>query len=201
MNILYPILIFFLLTLPTIASAQSIDSPIDGVTAIDVIFTIFTWFTGIFGIVAMAYLIWNGLRLIYSRGNEELLAKAKEGTTWAVYGFVFAILSFSIVSATATFFGSTGINELEDPNDLNPPISAAGFDDAIKLIINGFLAVAFVLSILMVVYSGYRMIFSAGNEQQVTKAKTILTWAIVGLVVIVLSYAILNGINLLFGVS
>ena len=201
MKKLFPIFILTLLAFPGLAFAQEVPSPIEGDTIIDVILTVFTWFTGIFGLLAMAFLVWNGLRLIYSRGNEESLAKAKEGTTWAVYGFVFAILSFSIISATATFLGSTGENELENPNQVQSPIGATDLEGAITTIINVFLGVAFVLAVVMIVYSGYRMIFSAGNEEQVTRAKTILRWAIIGIIVIVLSYAILNGINLLFGLS
>ena len=201
MKKLFLILLLAILVLPTIVLAQEVPSPIEGGTIIDVIFTILAWVTSIFGLVAMAFLVWNGLRLIYSRGNEEALAKAKEGTTWAVYGFVFAILSFSIISATATFLGSTGENELENPNVISSPVEVSDLPATMTLIINGFLGIAFVLAVVMIVYSGYRMIFSAGNEEQVTKAKTILRWAIIGIIVIVLSYAILNGINLLFGLS
>lgn len=48
------------------------------------------------------------------------------------------------------------------------------------------------LAVVMIIYSGIRYTTSAGNPAGVTAAKNSLTYSIVGLVVAILSYAIVN---------
>ena len=43
---------------------------------------------------------------------------------------------------------------------------------------------------IMVVYGGFLWMFASGNEEKVGKAKKILLWAILGLVVVLSAYAI-----------
>ncbi len=49
--------------------------------------------------------------------------------------------------------------------------------------------------ILMIVYSGFRMIVSQGNTEQVEKAKQSLKWTIGGSVVVILAFVIVAAIN------
>jgi divalent metal cation (Fe/Co/Zn/Cd) transporter len=48
------------------------------------------------------------------------------------------------------------------------------------------------LSVIVIIYSGILYIISAGNSNTVQKAKTTLTYAVVGLIVAILSYAIVS---------
>ncbi len=48
------------------------------------------------------------------------------------------------------------------------------------------------LSVLFIIIGGVQMISSAGNADQLTKGKKTLTWAVVGLLVALLGYAIIN---------
>ncbi|PID52056.1 MAG: hypothetical protein CR972_04090 [Candidatus Moraniibacteriota bacterium] len=52
-----------------------------------------------------------------------------------------------------------------------------------------------VLSIFMIVVSGIMYITSAGDDQKVTQAKNILTFAIIGLVVALLGYVIVIAVG------
>lgn len=69
------------------------------------------------------------------------------------------------------------------------------FASKILLIVSGF---ASLLPIVAVTYSGFTMVISQGNQEAVTKAKTSLTWAVMGFVISILSYVIIYGtINIL----
>ena len=57
-------------------------------------------------------------------------------------------------------------------------------------IINTFLGVLGILAVVLIIYAGYLWMTARGNEQQVEKAKDILTQAIIGLVIILTAYAI-----------
>lgn len=49
-----------------------------------------------------------------------------------------------------------------------------------------------IVAVIAIIYGGYLYMTSAGNETQSKKGKTVLTWAIVGLIVIVLATVIVN---------
>lgn len=66
------------------------------------------------------------------------------------------------------------------------------FQTLLLKILDALLAVSFILAVIFIVLSGYRMITSAGEPEKLTAAKKHLLWAIIGLVVIVLAYAILS---------
>lgn len=70
---------------------------------------------------------------------------------------------------------------------------AAGLDDLVRILVNiiefGLLFAGAVAAIFVVV-SGYQYVLSAGNPEKVEKAKQGLTWSIVGLILVISSYAI-----------
>jgi len=59
-------------------------------------------------------------------------------------------------------------------------------------ITNLVLYVAGLVAIFFVVYNGFRMVTSAGSDEVITQTKKGLTWAIVGLILIILSYSIMR---------
>jgi len=79
--------------------------------------------------------------------------------------------------------GGTGL-----PNDT----SVTGF---IMKIINIALAVAGLVAVLFLIIGGFRYITSAGNEETAEQAKKIIINAIIGIVVIILSFVIVRVIS------
>ena len=59
-------------------------------------------------------------------------------------------------------------------------------------IINYILYVAGILAVVMIIVSGLKMTMSAGDAGAVQKAKNTLVYAIIGLVIAVLAYVIVN---------
>ena len=68
-------------------------------------------------------------------------------------------------------------------------------------IINAALAFAGVVALIMIIFSGIRYVTSGGDPKAVEGARNTLTWAIIGLVVIVLAYLIINFISVFTGVQ
>lgn len=63
--------------------------------------------------------------------------------------------------------------------------------DAIR-IVNYFLYAGGMVAVVMAIISGIQMTTSAGDPGAVKKAKNTLTWSIVGLLIMMLAYAIVN---------
>lgn len=65
------------------------------------------------------------------------------------------------------------------------------FGDLFVYIINILLTIVGVLSIAFMIYGGFQYIVSRGNEEQAEAGKKTLTNAIIGLVIVMLSYTIM----------
>ncbi|HTL39340.1 MAG TPA: hypothetical protein VL306_00805 [Methylomirabilota bacterium] len=63
---------------------------------------------------------------------------------------------------------------------------------SIKNIINFLLSWAWLISTFLIVVSGFKMVFAAGNEEAISSAKTSLSHAIIGFIIIMLSFLIVN---------
>ena len=59
-------------------------------------------------------------------------------------------------------------------------------------VINYFLYITGIVSVVMIIIAGVQMTTSAGDPGAVAKAKKTMTYAIVGLVITILAYAIVN---------
>lgn len=69
-----------------------------------------------------------------------------------------------------------------------------GLRGIVLSIVNFFLGFLGLLAVIMVIYGGFLYVSSAGNEENVNKAKKILLYAVLGIVVIIVSFALINTI-------
>lgn len=67
-----------------------------------------------------------------------------------------------------------------------------GLRGIVLTIINFFLGFLGLLAVIMVIYGGFLYVSSAGNEENVNKAKKILLYAVLGIVIIIVSFALVN---------
>lgn len=89
--------------------------------------------------------------------------------------------------------GGTGLGSSTLPLPEALP-SQTSFLDLLTFIINFFLGLVGTVAILMLIYGGFLYLTSAGGDN-IKKAKNTIIYAIIGIVVILLSYAIVNTIT------
>ena len=68
-------------------------------------------------------------------------------------------------------------------------------------IVNWALIFAGAAALFFVIFAGIKYIRSGGEEEKIKSARETLTYAIIGLVVIVLSFAIINAISAITGLT
>ena len=111
------------------------------------------------------------------------------------------IITLTLTSAVAVMSMSLpcAADTISEACALNPNSAACqGMSDSTKLptmaknIINTGLMIVGMLAVAMIIYAGIRFITASGNAQQVATAKKILIYSVVGLVVALCSYAIVN---------
>jgi hypothetical protein len=71
----------------------------------------------------------------------------------------------------------------------------------IQNVINAALVFSGLIALVLIIYSGVRYITSRGDEQKLADAKRTLTWALIGLVIIFLSFFIVGLISKITGVD
>ncbi len=77
--------------------------------------------------------------------------------------------------------------------------SGGDFNSLIKNVINTILVVLGMIAVIMIVVGGIRYTTSNGESAQIASAKNTILYAVVGLVVAVLAYAIVNFVLAAFG--
>lgn len=66
---------------------------------------------------------------------------------------------------------------------------------ALNIISNIILPLIGAIAVGMVIYGGVLFITSSGDPEKVTKARKTLMWAIIGIIIVVLSYAIVVSLS------
>jgi hypothetical protein len=96
------------------------------------------------------------------------------------------------VSSLIIFFFFIFINKAAalDVN-LTNPLSTSDFNKLVGNTLQWVLSVAGSVALIMLIFGGITYITAAGDEQRITTAKRTITWAILGLTVVLLSYAII----------
>lgn len=81
---------------------------------------------------------------------------------------------------------------------LKPPFGDAdtvGAQEPVTIlasVIQVLLGVVGAATLLIFIWGGFKIIFANGNEEKITKGKTTLLWAVIGLAVVLSSYAVLQ---------
>lgn len=115
----------------------------------------------------------------------------REVATFAV------LLSLAMLAYTVFAHTSFAATSLIDPTDNPSAISGAtggetSFKALTQTILNFALSFLGFVATIMVIYGGVLYVTSAGNDTNVEKAKKILLYAVVGIVLILLSFALVN---------
>ncbi len=72
------------------------------------------------------------------------------------------------------------------------PTSAPKLENTVTDVINAILYAIGILAVVMVIFGGVQYTTSGGDQAKVTKAKNTILYGIIGLVIAVLAYAIVN---------
>ena len=76
-----------------------------------------------------------------------------------------------------------------------------GIIAVIQAVIKFILIVAFVAAFIMLLIGGIRWILAGGDEKAVSSARSTITAALIGLVIVLLSFAIIKLVEAFFGVT
>jgi hypothetical protein len=101
--------------------------------------------------------------------------------------------------ATKAFANSAAF--FDNPQGGTAPSAAAQgtLGQNITLIINYLLGILGLVAVAFLIYAGVLMVTAGGSEEQIGKARKIITYAVIGIVIILLSYTIVTFVTSIFG--
>lgn len=111
---------------------------------------------------------------------KMLLAGMLIVPTMALAAAPVANAQYNLQTGTEAAKGDGMKDGVGDPNSL------------VKNIVNVVLWVVGILSVIMLIWGGIRYITSAGDSNKVTSAKNTIMYAVIGLVISILAFAITN---------
>ena len=129
---------------------------------------------GLAGALAVIFIIIGGIRYILAAGNSAQLTQAKNTILYSIVGLIIVILAFSITNFVIGKLDVTSFASIRDS------------------IINTLLYVAGSLAVVMIVYGAFRYVSSNGNTANITAAKNTILYAVIGLIITILAFAIVN---------
>jgi hypothetical protein len=168
------------IAVPSAGFAQGVDLVCamfeDGVCAADNVLMalvplIAALFAAIAGGASVLFVVVGGGLMLISAGDESQVTRGKMSIIYALIGLAITLLAQSIVAFFTAQFGSLHMSA-------NPVVQFTALGvGAIVFLFNSVFA-------LMAIAAGFRAAFARGNADEFNKARAMITWAIVGAVIV-----------------
>jgi cytochrome bd-type quinol oxidase subunit 2 len=112
-------------------------------------------------------------------------------------GLTQALIVLGVTTILLSVFAGTAAAQLIQQGDVPSNIaSATGGEGSIRAlilrIVDFFLLFLGLIAVIMIIYGGIGYVTAAGNEEKVGKSKKIIMYAIVGIVIVLISFALVN---------
>lgn len=129
----------------------------------------------------------------YTENNERSGMKRFATKIKVFLGIGLLCSAFAAPLATPTaVYADTRSEAKNAVNSIGGNQNTTNLDTFIKRVINILLFVVGAIAVIVIIVGGIRYVLSAGDSSQVTAAKNTVLYAIVGLIVAIMAYAIVN---------
>jgi hypothetical protein len=129
-------------------------------------------------VIAVLMILIAALKMMTAMGDEGKIKKQQQMLVGAVLGLGIIVLAKPVVQWFYGYGTST------------PSTNVAQSVSIVVQIANFIMGFTFVAAVVMLIVAGIMMVINFGNDQQVQKAKKIISWVLVGLALILSAYTI-----------
>lgn len=158
------------------------------------------------------WLIWGAFEYLFSGGDKQRLGKARARITWAIVGLLILSVSFllsqyveqilkprkpSPISLVQTAYAAEPIN-IGQAYDFGHVNTLA---DGVALLVVPAFSIAAIGVVFYFLFAAFKIITAAGNKDAITSAQQMITHAVIGFVLLMLSFVILQFVPQFFGIS
>lgn len=139
--------------------------------------------------LAVLFIVWAGIQMIISLGDEGKITQQKWAMAYALIGLSVSILSQFVISSV----GTQNYGQLSGGTTNLPFIVLANVTTVLRLILNA-------LFVMMVAIAALRMLYAQGKADEFNTGKKMLYWGLAGAVLVNLSAALVYAVANFFGV-
>lgn len=165
-------------------TAPSFDDPLHGATVDSLLAKILTTVQGIVAALAVLMIVVAGILYMTSAGDQGRVETAKKAVTAAIIGLALALAAPALLKEIYGVLGAAQPAGTPQPNrDLTTIII-----ETIK-VLSGFVGS---VAVLMLVAGGIMYITSAGDSTKADTAKNVIKYAVIGLVVALISLIVVT---------
>jgi hypothetical protein len=207
---------------PAMAQLSGVTDPLGGKfgTVGDIITALITSIFAIAAMLALLFLIWGGIRYMTARGDPKAMESARQTITSAIIGLLIVLLAGVIYTLIAAVFKIEIFGSLipavhaadcpPDSNNIGCTLKLGGkpiadvfptFGDLFTSIVVFAMAAAALIFFFMLLWGGFRYLNAGGDPKNAEAARQTLTNAAVGLLIVVLSFVIIEIATRIIGVS
>jgi len=157
------------------------------------------------GMIALLFLIWGGFRFLTSRGDPKAADTARSIITSSIIGLlivIFSVAIFVIVGAAlkVDIFTVFAPSVYAAPVDIGSTVDIGGakinifksFGDLFTGVVWTALFLGALVFLAMVIWGGFKYLNSGGDPKAADSARGTITSAIIGLLIIVTSFVIIE---------
>jgi len=152
----------------------------------DYILGVVRFFQTLIGAIAVFFLVYSAIQIIGSFGNEEAIEQHKKQVLWSMAGLGVIVLSETVVKK---FFFIT------DYNTGGISVNASQGIADIAGITNFVATFVGVFSFMGILIAGIMWVANFGNQEISDKAKKIIISSIIGIIISVSAFAVVNSIT------
>ena len=134
---------------------------------------------------ATGFLVWGGFKYMKARGDPSRIQNAKDAITNAIIGLGISLSSVAIVNLI-----SSGISGAGSRNGI--PVVSAGPGAITTLMNNVVFPVAGAMAVIFIIIGAFQYITSNGDPGETKKARYTIIYSLVGLVFVIMSFAIVQ---------
>lgn len=130
------------------------------------------------------FLVWGGFKYMKSRGDPSRIQNAKDAITNALIGLGVALGSVAIVSFISGAISGGTRNGI--------PVVSAGVGALATMMNNVVFPIAGAVAVIFIIIGGFQYVTSNGDSGETKKARYTIIYSLVGLVFVVMAFAIVQ---------
>jgi len=142
-------------------------------------------------IIAFFFIMYGGFLFLTGGSNASQIEKGRKSIFNAIIGLV---ISMGAIAITNLIFGLFG-EATRDSVFGVPEITA---EELLRSGLNLAYYIAGIVAVIVIIVAGLNYITSQGDSGRVTKAKNMILYAVIGIIVLIVAYAITNFVVLRF---
>jgi len=135
--------------------------------------------------VAVFFILYGGFLFIVGGSSPDSVSRARKTILNAVIGLIIAMSAITIANTIFTIIPKEATNGI--PQLTGPELFTA--------VLNLFYFLVGAVSVIVIIIAGFIFVTSSGNPSSVTRARNMMTYSIVGLIIVLSAFAITSFIT------